>query len=414
MKASILTIGDELLLGHVLDTNAHYLSNALKNAGFDVVLRLTLKDTYNELMSGIVYAESQSDLILMTGGLGPTNDDITKQVLADYFSCSLVENADALKMISDLLQRKGVKLTANNREQAMIPEAAKVLPNTIGTASGMWFSTSKIDLISMPGVPFEMKALMSGQVLPILSKRNSMSVVTKFVLTQGLPESILAEKIESWERQLSTGISLAYLPTPGYIKLRLTAKGDKQQQLKNIVNREVAKLYSYIPEYILGEDEVTLEALLHKILIDRNNTLSTAESCTGGTIASKLLHIPGSSAFFEGAFVTYSNASKETLLGVNAREIRRFGAVSQEVVEQMARGARERLSTDYAIATSGVAGPSGGTEEKPVGTVWIAWAGKNKVISKRFLFSDERDVNIARSTNVAVGQLIKLIKVGEI
>jgi nicotinamide-nucleotide amidase len=414
MKASILTIGDELLLGHVLDTNAHYLSNALKNAGFDVVLRLTLKDTYNELMSGIVYAESQSDLILMTGGLGPTNDDITKQVLADYFSCSLVENADALKMISDLLQRKGVKLTANNREQAMIPEAAKVLPNTIGTASGMWFSTSKIDLISMPGVPFEMKALMSGQVLPILSKRNSMSVVTKFVLTQGLPESILAEKIESWERQLSTGISLAYLPTPGYIKLRLTAKGDKQQQLKNIVNREVAKLYSYIPEYILGEDEVTLEALLHKILIDRNNTLSTAESCTGGTIASKLLHIPGSSAFFEGAFVTYSNASKETLLGVNAREIRRFGAVSQEVVEQMARGARERLSTDYAIATSGVAGPSGGTEEKPVGTVWIAWAGKNKVISKRFLFSDERDVNIARSTNVAVGQLIKLIKAGEI
>ncbi|MGM0550189.1 MAG: competence/damage-inducible protein A [Bacteroidota bacterium] len=414
MKASILTIGDELLLGHVLDTNAHYLSNALKNAGFDVVLRLTLKDTYNELMSGIVYAESQSDLILMTGGLGPTNDDITKQVLADYFSCSLVENADALKMISDLLQRKGVKLTANNREQAMIPEAAKVLPNTIGTASGMWFSTSKIDLISMPGVPFEMKALMSGQVLPILSKRNSMSVVTKFVLTQGLPESILAEKIESWERQLSTGISLAYLPTPGYIKLRLTAKGDKQQQLKNIVNREVAKLYSYIPEYILGEDEVTLEALLHKILIDRNNTLCTAESCTGGTIASKLLHIPGSSAFFEGAFVTYSNASKETLLGVNAREIRRFGAVSQEVVEQMARGARERLSTDYAIATSGVAGPSGGTEEKPVGTVWIAWAGKNKVISKRFLFSDERDVNIARSTNVAVGQLIKLIKAGEI
>lgn len=414
MKASILTIGDELLLGHVLDTNAHYLSNALKNAGFDVVLRLTLKDTYNELMSGIVYAESQSDLILMTGGLGPTNDDITKQVLADYFSCSLVENADALKMISALLQRKGVKLTANNREQAMIPEAAKVLPNTIGTASGMWFSTSKIDLISMPGVPFEMKALMSGQVLPILSKRNSMSVVTKFVLTQGLPESILAEKIESWERQLSTGISLAYLPTPGYIKLRLTAKGDKQQQLKNIVNREVAKLYSYIPEYILGEDEVTLEALLHKILIDRNNTLCAAESCTGGTIASKLLHIPGSSAFFEGAFVTYSNASKETLLGVNAREIRRFGAVSQEVVEQMARGARERLSTDYAIATSGVAGPSGGTEEKPVGTVWIAWAGKNKVISKRFLFSDERDVNIARSTNVAVGQLIKLIKVGEI
>jgi len=414
MRASIVTIGDELLLGQVVDTNAHYLSNALKNAGFDVVLRLTLKDTYQELKSGIAFAESQSEMILMTGGLGPTNDDITKQVLADYFHCSLEENEKALLMISSFLQRKGVKLTANNREQAMIPKAAQVLPNSLGTAPGMWFSNSRIDLISMPGVPFEMKALMNEYVLPELIRRNSKSIVTKFVLTQGLPESMLAEKIEAWERDLPNGISLAYLPSPGYIKLRLTAKGSDEMQIKRIVNQQVNTLYPYIAEYILGEDELTLEALLHNLLIDRKKTLCTAESCTGGTIASKMLHIAGSSALFEGAFVTYSNKSKVELLGVNADSIRDFGAVSQEVVEQMAVGARQRLATDYAIATSGVAGPSGGTKEKPVGTVWIAWAGKNKVISKCFQFSDERHVNIERSTNMAGGQLIKLINTGNI
>jgi nicotinamide-nucleotide amidase len=414
MKATIITIGDELLLGQVLDTNAHFLSNALKEIGIDVNLRLTLKDSYFELNSGIAYAASQSDLIIMTGGLGPTNDDITKKVLADYFSCPLELNEEALKMVSAFLQRKGVELNANNKEQAIIPGAARILPNKLGTASGMWFSNNKLDLISLPGVPFEMKALTRESIIPELRKRSASHVITKFVLTQGLPESILAERISVWEDHLPENLSVAYLPSAGYIKLRITGMGDDDKHISNLIAKEVAKLYDYIPSNILGEDELSLEALLYNILTDSKSTLSTAESCTGGNIASKLVHIPGSSAFFKGGLVTYSNESKTALLGVDEDKITNFGAVSKEVVEQMAIGALTRFGTNYAIATSGIAGPSGGTEEKPVGTVWIAWAGKNKVISKQFYFTDQRDVNIARSANVAIGQLVKNIREGKL
>ncbi len=410
MKATIITIGDELLLGQVLDTNAHFLSNALKEIGVDVSLRLTLKDQYNELYSGINYAASRSELIIITGGLGPTNDDITKQVLADYFSCSLDMNEEALQMVSSFLQRKGVALNANNKEQAIMPAAAKILQNKLGTASGMWFSDKGVELFSLPGVPFEMKALIRESVIPELRKRSNAHVITKFVLTQGLPESILAERISVWEDHLPEKLSVAYLPSAGYIKLRITGIGSDEHLITQLITQETAKLHELIPGYILGEDELSLESLLHKMLINNNSSLSTAESCTGGNIASKLVHIPGSSAFFHGSLVAYCNESKITLLGVDEEKIANFGAVSKEVVEEMAMGALNRFGTTYAIATSGIAGPTGGTKDKPVGTVWIAWAGKNKVISKQFQFTDQRDVNIARSTNVAMGQLIRLIK----
>lgn len=412
MKASILTIGDELLLGQVLDTNAHYLSNALKEIGIDVTLRMTLKDAYNELYSGVAWAAEQTDLILVTGGLGPTNDDITKKVLADFFHTELKESPEALKMISSFLSKKGVEMNGNNREQALLPVSAKLLPNTRGTASGMWFSDKGVNLISMPGVPFEMKSLMVLSVLPELKKRINTTVVTKFVLTQGLAESILAERLLEWEGGLPDNISLAYLPTPGFIKLRLTSKGNDAAKIESEIDRQMDKLRPLLGEYLIAEDESLLEEVLYKMLINSNKTISTAESCTGGTIASRLIAKPGSSAFFKGSIVAYSNDVKHSQLQVDLEKIAKFGAVSKEVVEQMAQGCLERLDTDYAIATSGIAGPDGGTDEKPVGTVWIAWASKNKVISNCFQFSDERKINIERSVNVAIGQLIKLVRQG--
>jgi nicotinamide-nucleotide amidase len=410
MKAELITIGDEILIGQIVDTNSAWMGQQLNLQGIEVYQVTSVHDDHTHIMTALANAEKNADLVLITGGLGPTKDDITKDCLCEYFETELVFHPEVLEHVTSLLSSRNVSINKLNRDQAMLPASCTVLHNSAGTASGMWFERNGTIFVSMPGVPFEMEAIMTEEVFPRLIERGiSQSIVHKTVLTIGLPESMLAEKIEAWENSLPSFIKLAYLPSPTSVRLRLSAYGNDKALLEETINRKVNELLTIIPDNIFGYDDDNMALAIGQLLIQSSKTLAVAESCTGGNIAHYLTSNAGSSAYFKGGVVAYSNEIKNKLLEVSADTIEVKGAVSKEVAEAMALGAMKALNADYALSTTGIAGPDGGSEEKPVGTVWIAAAGPSGVISEKFVFRHNRERNIIRSSQTALNLLRTLI-----
>ncbi|GAB4323581.1 MAG: competence/damage-inducible protein A [Bacteroidales bacterium] len=412
MKVEIITIGDELLIGQVVNTNAAWIGSRLSAIGFEISQMITIGDTEEAITKALADATGRAEIVIVTGGLGPTRDDKTKQAFCRFFETRLVFNQSVYRNVEAFLQRKHVQMNPLNRSQAMIPESCRPLENPHGTAPGMWFEKNGVTVISLPGVPYEMKAIMEQSVLPELEKSFSgEKVVHKTVLTIGIPESELAMMIEPWENNLPEHISLAYLPRPGMVRLRITAKKHTDKEwLEQEVGAEIEKLKKLLPGNILDYDTDRPEELIGILLKEKKLTLSTAESCTGGYIAHLITSVAGSSDYFNGSVVAYSNSVKEKTLGVPARVIEEHGAVSREVVEAMASGVRKVIQSDTAIAVSGIAGPGGGTAEKPVGTVWIAVATPAGIRSQMFQFGSDRIRNIQRSANAALALLISTLR----
>jgi nicotinamide-nucleotide amidase len=410
VKAEIISIGDELLIGQVVNTNASWLGIEFNLAGISIYQITAVSDDRNHILTALAEAGHRAEIILITGGLGPTKDDITKQVLCEYFNTRLVFNDDVYQNIERLFGARGVKIGELNRKQAEVPESCIPIPNLNGTAPGMWFEKEGKIYISMPGVPYEMKMMVTGSVIPWLQKRfKTGAIVHKTVMTMGIPESVLANKIANWEDQLPNNIKLAYLPQPGAVRLRLTAKGDDKILIEKQVNIEIEKLKEILPDEISAFDDEPIFETIGKLLREKNKTLSTAESCTGGYIAHLITSVAGSSDYFKGSVIAYSNEIKINLLGVNPSSIEKFGAVSEQVVTEMAASARRILATDYAIAVSGIAGPGGGTLEKPVGTTWIAIASAEKTVTRRLQLGDHRERNIIRTAFAALDMLRKTL-----
>ncbi len=393
--AEIITIGDEILYGQTLDTNSHWISAALDNIGIKVIRKTTVPDQEEEMKKSFEEAEKRADLILITGGLGPTKDDRTKPLLCKYFDVDLVLNQEALEEIESLFSKANRQMTDLNRKQAELPSNCEKITNQLGTAPGMWFSERGKIFISMPGVPYEMKKMMSDHILPRLqSELVNYHVVHRIIMTIGIPESSLAEKISSWEEYLPDHIKLAYLPTKNTVKLRLTAAGPDKEVLQKEIKSQIEKVRPTIEKYIFGFDEGSIEYFIGEKLKEGKKTLACAESCTGGYLSHLITSIPGSSAYFKGAVVAYSNEAKIHSLGVDPITLEEHGAVSEEVVLQMAKNVREKFSTDYGLSISGVAGPGGGTEEKPVGLIWFGYSDRHKTIAKQYNFSKDRILNI--------------------
>lgn len=400
MNAIIITIGDEILLGQILDTNSRYIASGLTGLGVEVVEMLSVPDKREEIYETVDYAMQKADLIIVTGGLGPTKDDVTKKVLAEYFGSRLVMNEEAMGWLKELLGGRGIALNENNRSQAILPDNCRILRNYKGTASGMWFERGWKSLISLPGVPFEMEHLMQTYVLPDLKvKYPHLQLKFRMLKVYDIPESELAQRLEGWENALPDGLQLAYLPSPGWVRLRLTAKGEAVKRLGEYY--EGLKTVLNGLNYTEGE-EGALEKQFGEILRDKGVTISTAESCTGGYIAHLITSVAGSSAYFKGSVVSYADEVKIKVLGVNPSDIEARGVVSETVVIQMAEGVRKLLGTDYAVSTSGIAGPDGGTPEKPVGTVWIGVATPDKTFARKFVFSFTRERNIAKAAAKAL------------
>lgn len=410
MKASIITIGDELLIGQTIDTNSAWMGAELSKSGFDVIRKTSVHDRREDILSILGESIGKSDVVLITGGLGPTSDDITKPTLCEFFDTHLVLDNEVLQNIEELWGRRGFPMNDRNRKQAEVPESCRVLKNAVGTAPGMWFEKDDTIYISMPGVPHEMKHLMSVVILPELNKRfTSQVIIHRNIMTYGGFESKLADILEPFESTLPENMKLAYLPETGIIKLRLTGIGPDQESLAILINEQAEKLYKIIPEFIYGEDEVTLESVIGTLLKSKNKTLCTAESCTGGGIAHLITSVAGSSSYYQGSVIAYNNSVKTQLLGVQRETIEVYGAVSEQTVKEMAEGARKLFNTDFALATSGIAGPDGGTEEKPVGTLWIAVASENGVVTEKRTFGNDRIINIRRFSLVSLNLLRKQI-----
>ena len=375
MKSTIITIGDEILIGQILDTNSRYISQALNRIGVVVAERTSIGDSAEQIVATLDRALAQSDVVIITGGLGPTKDDITKHTLARYFNSELIYNEQVGSFVEQLLSRRGIAFTELNRGQAMVPECCTVLHNGHGTAPGMWFERDGKVVISLPGVPFEMRHLIDDSVVPMLQERFELkAIVHRTMITSGIPESLLAERIAQWEDNLPQVLHLAYLPAPNIVRLRLSAYEVEEQSAKELIDCEFDKLREIIPEAIVGFENATVEELVHRWMIENGKTLSVAESCTGGAIASKFTAMAGASAYFHAGVVSYSNEAKRDILGVDMGDIIRHGAVSETVAIQMAEGAKRAGGSDYAISTTGIAGPTGGSAEKPVGTVWFGVA----------------------------------------
>ncbi len=406
MRLDIITIGDELLYGQTIDTNSAWMAVQLNAQGWEVHEKITVGDKREHIKHAVKRSLENVDVVLLTGGLGPTNDDLTMQVLADFFESEIVFNEDVYSDISGMLSARGIGMNENNRKQAYVPKKCTPIRNKLGTAPGLCFEVNGKVLVSMPGVPHEMRGMMQHFVLPRL--RNLFGgevIIHRFIHTLGIPEAHLAEKISEWEQHLLKVLSLAYLPSPGMVKLRLTARGTDETLLHKYANAEIEKLQDIIGAYIIGYDEDTLASAIGKLLLKNRSTVSLAESCTGGYISHLITEVPGCSAYYKGAVISYANEIKHSLLGVSEKTLLEYGAVSKKVVEEMANGAKERMGSDYAIATSGIAGPEGGSEDKPVGTVWIAVCGKQGIVSEKFNFGNNRERNIIRAANRALMML---------
>lgn len=408
MKSEIISIGNELLIGQTINSNAAWLGEELNKIGIEVERIITIPDTKKDITDSLTESMSRTNLVLITGGLGPTNDDITKYTLAEYFNSQLIIHKEVYDQVEKMLEKRSLPMNELNKKQAEIPEKAKIFINYAGTAPAMWFEKDDKVVVSMPGVPYEMKDFMTNQIIPSLKNHFKTPVIIhRNILTYGTFEAKLAEMLTDYEGQLPDNVTLAYLPSEGVIKLRLTGRGDVRSEVQKIIDNEASKLYKIIPGYIFGEQDVSLEKNIGVLLQKNQKTLCTAESCTGGMIAHKLITVPGSSNYFTGSVIAYSNKIKINELGVAPEILESKGAVSREVVEQMAMGVRKQFVTDYSVATSGIAGPTGGTEEKPVGTVWIAVSGDEGTYSRKYVFGSNRIRNINRSTLAALN-LVRL------
>jgi nicotinamide-nucleotide amidase len=404
--AEIITIGDEILYGQILDTNTKWISEELDKIGIKIIQKTSIGDNKGEILRILEESSKRAKIVLITGGLGPTKDDITKKTLAEYFNDTLEINSHAEAFIKDFFEKRNRPFTDLNRQQAAIPSRCTYLHNATGTAPGMWFDENGIIYISMPGVPHEMQYLITKEVIPRLkAKFKFPEIVHRVIRTIGLGESFLAEKIESWEDSLPEHLKLAYLPSFGEVKLRLTGFGDKKDLIDGDIQEQVSKLEKIIPEYIYSTDNEHIEKAIGVKLLKSKATVSIAESCTGGYISHLLTSIPGSSAYLMGSIISYSNESKMKLLNVKQETLSNFGAVSEETVTEMVLGALATFNTTYAIATTGIAGPDGGSIEKPVGTVWIAVSNGKKTIARKLLLMNNRMINIQFSAKAALNML---------
>ncbi len=410
MKAAIITIGDELLIGQTIDTNSAWIGSELSKSGFDVFRITSVHDKREDILYALNEVLGIADVVLITGGLGPTSDDITKPVLCEFFNTKLVENQQVLDMIVEMVNRRSNRMNENNRRQAWVPEACRVLTNAKGTAPGMWFEKDGTIYISMAGVPSEMKYIMTEHVLPELNKRfTSQVIIHRNIMTYGTYEAKLAELLTDFEQGLPENIKLAYLPSSGIIKLRLTGRGNDLLELEKEVSKQADILYRTIPEFIYGENEDPLEKVTGDLLRKKNLTVCMAESCTGGAISHLLTNIPGSSDYYKGSVIAYSNSVKKDILGIPESVLDTYGAVSEQTVKMMAEAGRRVLDTDFCLATSGIAGPAGGSDEKPVGTLWTAVASSHETIAEKFVFGKDRETNIRRFSMAALNLLRKQI-----
>ena len=410
MFAELITIGDELLIGQVVDTNSAWMGRELNNIGIEVLRIVSVRDREEEILEAIDNAMKRANIVLVTGGLGPTKDDITKQTLCKYFNTELIFSEEVFENVKRVLAGK-IPMNKLNKGQAMVPKNCTVINNPVGSASVSWFERDGKVLVSMPGVPQEMTTVMAESVLPKLHERFQTDVIMhQTFLVQHYPESVLAEKLEAWEVALPDCIKLAYLPKLGIIRLRLTGRGHDRKEVETLLNREKAKLETILGEDIFSEEDTPLEVIIGELLKKRKLTVSTAESCTGGSIAERLTSIAGSSEYFKGSIVAYSNEVKKDLLYVSSETLEKYGAVSEETVIEMVKGAMKALKTDCAVATSGIAGPGGGTPEKPVGTVWIAAGYKNEIRTYKQETNRGRAMNIERAGNNALLMLRDLLK----
>jgi len=411
VKVEIITIGDEILIGQIVDTNSAWMATQLNKYGFELAQITSVHDKEDHIIESMEMALKRADVILFTGGIGPTNDDITKQTLTKFFQTKLVFNESVIRNIEQLFStRPNFVINELTRAQAMVPENCIVIQNPVGTAPITWFEKDGKVIVSMPGVPYEMKHTMSSEIIPRLHNHFKTPVlIHKTVQVYGYGESILALKIADWENELPEYISLAYLPNSGIVKLRLSGLMDNSLELEFIMNQHIDKLHQILGSSIVAFEDIPIEQLVGNMLKSKGLMVVTAESCTGGNIAHQFTSIPGSSEFFKGSVVAYSNEIKTNVLNVSQDDLEKFGAVSQSVVEQMAVGARKLLKADVAVSTSGIAGPTGGTEKKPVGTVWIAVSSENELISREFHFGPLREQNILRASQAALLMLKEII-----
>lgn len=408
--ASIITIGDELLIGQTIDTNSAWMAQQLNEAGIWLHRRVAVGDTREAILHGLEQESKEAQIILVTGGLGPTADDITKPVLCEYFHTSLVMHAETLEHVEQLSLRRGVPLLERNRAQALVPASCEVLPNGRGSAPGMWFEEEGKIYVSMPGVPHEMKGIMKQSVLPRLQQRfRTAAILHRTLLTSGLGESFVAERLDAFERGLPPYIKLAYLPNYALLRLRLTAIGDDAAPLQKELTASFRQMQEILADIVVADEDILLEAWVGQLLKQKGKTLATAESCTGGYIAHLLTSVPGSSAYYKGTVVSYANEIKQRVLGVDAAVLEEQGAVSEAVVRQMLQGVLQAMESDYAIAVSGIMGPDGGTPEKPVGTVWIAAGSRESMLSRVFHLRYNREQNIIITAQHALNMLRRLL-----
>jgi len=411
MLAEIITIGDEILIGQIVDTNSAWIASHLNLAGIRVKQISSISDDRLHILTALTEASSRADIILITGGLGPTKDDITKKTIAEYFGVKLVENKEALDNVSAIFARYNRPLLEVNRLQAQVPENCEVISNKNGTAPGMWFNVNGKIYISMPGVPHEMMYMMEEEVIPKLKSSLKLPfIVHKTILTVGEGESFLAERIADIEDSLPSYIKLAYLPKLGQVRLRLSGYGEDETLLRQKVDEFAGKIIQRVANVVAAEEDIAVEKAILNVMTQKGLTLSVAESCTGGYISHLITQHPGSSKVFLGGAVVYASELKESVLGVKEDTLRQFGAVSKETVLEMVEGALSNFKSDYAIAVTGIAGPDGGSPEKPVGTVWIAVASVQKTLVKKLTFGNKRQQNIERSAISALSMLITLLR----
>ncbi|PZV81510.1 competence/damage-inducible protein cinA [Algoriphagus aquaeductus] len=408
VNAEIIVIGDELLYGQIMDTNSHWISQELDLMGVKVVRKTTVGDNRTDILAAFEAAEKRAHLILITGGLGPTQDDLTKPLLAEYFGCEIIEFPEAVAAVTEFFRKRGREMTQLNILQGHLPSCCTYVPNEVGTAPGMWFEREGTYWMSMPGVPHEMKKLMKDFVLPKLSGIFNLPVIYhKVVKTVGIGESWLADLIKDWENSLPDHIRLAYLPSLGHVKLRLTAFGTDKNELYQQVESQISKVIPLIDKYIYGYDDESLESAIGKLLKNAGKTLALAESCSGGYVSHLVTTVPGSSDYFQGSVVPYHNQFKENILGVKSETLASFGAVSEQTAMEMAEGVRRIFGSDFGLASTGIAGPDGGSEEKPVGTVWIACAGEGFLETRKLQLTQDRMLNI-QLTGVSVLNLLRI------
>jgi len=409
--ASIITIGDELLIGQVVDTNSAFIAQELNKAGVWVQRRVAVGDKKEEIIRALDEESRGTNIIIITGGLGPTADDITKPVLAEYFGGKLVINEEVKKHLVYLFEQVFRRpIIERNLKQAEVPDVCTVLPNARGTARGMWFEKNGKVFVSLPGVPHEMKGLIVNEVIPRLQQAFKMPFIShRTLLTAGIGESYVAETIKDWEEKLPTHLNLAYLPNYGMVRLRITGWSEQKEQLEKELDDQFAQLKVLVREWLVTDEDNTLQMALSKLLRSKNKTMATAESCTGGYIAHLITAIPGASNIYKGSIISYDNEIKIRELHVSPATLRNVGAVSDEVVKEMAAGALAQLNTDYVLAVSGIMGPDGGTPEKPVGTVWVAAGDREKLVTRMFQFRFDRDRNIEMTATQALNLLRKFI-----